>query len=276
MEHIERGYKSVRSDGVGAGVRGCAEREANERHSKLGMLGRRGPWTTLSTAAGGETTPPRPSKGGQTGERHRGVTKGGVRGAVDNNNYYTRRSFANAVLRGWLATWGGKVGRSVDGVGAGNGRPLSRPVTSGGGRGRVRGETQEGGGGRRVILKRDRYASLSRALFLLSCALSTIASFLLPLLFLALPSFPTPIPYILGRSFHPLELPVRPSVTPSHNRRIVSGRLCESVLEESLHIRMRAIDVWARVYLCVAQCRSHVTYRVSRADAAPSVCPLLT
>lgn len=63
MEHIERGYESVRFEGVGAGVRGCAEREANERHSKLGMLGRRGPWTTLSTAAGGETTPPRPSNG---------------------------------------------------------------------------------------------------------------------------------------------------------------------------------------------------------------------
>lgn len=172
-------------------MRGRAEREANERHSKLGMLGRRGPWTTLSTAAGGETTPPRPSKGGQTGGRHRGVTKGGVRGAVDNNNYYTRRSFANAVLRGWLATWGGKVGRSVDGVGAGNGRPLSRPVTSGGGRGRVRGETQEErGGGRRVILKRDRYASLSRALFLLSCALSTIASFSFPSYFLLFPHSP--------------------------------------------------------------------------------------
>lgn len=63
MEYIERGYESVRFEGVGAGVRGCAEREANERHSKLGMLGRRGPWTTLSTAAGGETTPPRPSNG---------------------------------------------------------------------------------------------------------------------------------------------------------------------------------------------------------------------
>lgn len=59
------------------------------------------------------------------------MTKGGVRGAADNNNYYTRRSFANAVLRGWLATRGGKKGRSVDGVGAGNGRPLSRPVTAG-------------------------------------------------------------------------------------------------------------------------------------------------
>lgn len=132
MEHIERGYESVRTEGVGAGVRGRAEREANERHSKLGMLGRRGPWTTLSTAAGGETTPPRPTNGGQTGERHRGMTKGEVRGAVDNNNYYTRRSFANAVLRGWLATRGGKKGRSVDGVGAGNGRPLSRPVTQAG------------------------------------------------------------------------------------------------------------------------------------------------
>jgi len=103
MEHIEREYKSVRSEGVGAGVRGTRG-AGGERHSKLGMLGRRGPWTTLSTAAGGETTPPRPFKEGQMGERHRGVTKGGVRGAVDNNNYYTRRSFANAVLRGWLAT----------------------------------------------------------------------------------------------------------------------------------------------------------------------------
>lgn len=144
------------------------------------MLGRRGPRTTLSTAAGGETTPPRPLKGEggeRTGERHRGVAKGGMRGAVDNNNYYTRRSFANAVLRGWLATWGGQEGRSVDAVGAGNGRPLSRPVASGGGRGRVRGEARRG---RRVILKWDRYASLSRALYLLSRALSTIASFSLP------------------------------------------------------------------------------------------------
>lgn len=77
MEHIERGYESVRSEGVGAGVRGRTEREgeANERHSKLGMLGRRGPWTTLSTAAGGETTPPRPSNGGE-GEDRREASRG--------------------------------------------------------------------------------------------------------------------------------------------------------------------------------------------------------
>jgi len=87
-----------------------------------------------------------------------------------------------------------------------------------------------------VILKRDRYASLSRAL-------STIASFSFPFLFLALLSFPISVPYILGRSFHPLDLPACPSATPSlHSRRTVSG-LCESVLEESLRVRMREIDV---------------------------------
>lgn len=70
-----------------------------------------------------------------------------------------------------------------------------------------------------MILKRDRYASLSRAL-------STIASFPFFLPFLALPSFPTLVSYILGRSFHPLDLPVRLSATPSlHSGRIVSGRL---------------------------------------------------
>lgn len=53
-----------------------AEGKLSERHSKLGMLGRRGPWTTLSTVVGGETTPSRPSKGGRTGERRRGVTEG--------------------------------------------------------------------------------------------------------------------------------------------------------------------------------------------------------
>lgn len=121
------------------------------------------------------------------------MTKGGVRGAVDNNNYYTRRSFANAVLRGWLATRGGKKGSSVDGVGAGNG-PLSCPVTSGGSRGRVSAETREGGG-RRVILKRDRYASLSRALFLLSmCSLyDCLVSLSLPISCSSLIPHPCPL-----------------------------------------------------------------------------------
>lgn len=79
------------------------------------------------------------------------------------------------------------------GVGAGNGRPLSRPVTSGGGRGRVSGKRTRGGRGegeRRVILKRDRYARLFRALFLLSRALSTIASFPFPSYFLLFPHSP--------------------------------------------------------------------------------------
>jgi hypothetical protein len=49
-------------------MRGERRGERASRHSKLGMLGRRGPRTTLSTAAGGETTPPRPSEGGQAGE----------------------------------------------------------------------------------------------------------------------------------------------------------------------------------------------------------------
>lgn len=53
-----------------------AEGKLNERHSKLGMLGRRGPWTTLSIAVGGETTPSWPSKGGRTGGRRRGVIEG--------------------------------------------------------------------------------------------------------------------------------------------------------------------------------------------------------
>jgi len=78
----------------------------DERHSKLGMLGRRGPtdhpvhggWrgdhatTTVEGGGGGK-------RGGRV-KRHRRVTKSGVRSAVDNNNYYTPRSFANAVLRG--------------------------------------------------------------------------------------------------------------------------------------------------------------------------------
>lgn len=151
------------------------------------------------------------------------------------------------------------------GVGAGNGRPLSRPVTSGGGRGRG-----EGVGERRVILKRDRYASLSRALFLLSRALSTIASFPFPSYFLLFPHSPPLVPYILGRSFHPLDLPVRLSATPSlHSGRIVSGRLCESVLEESLRIRMRKfVRVRARVSVYSA---AQITRHISKADAAPSV-----
>jgi hypothetical protein len=86
---------------------------------------------------------------------------------VDNNNYYTRRSFANAVLRGRgrrgsaRAGRGGRRerGRSVDKVGAGNGRSLACPVMRGSGK-RMRGKTK---GRREVILKWDRYASPSRA-----------------------------------------------------------------------------------------------------------------
>lgn len=60
------------------------------------------------------------------------------------------------------------------------------------------------------ILKRDRYASLSCALFLLLCSLydcsfsfSTSSYFFL---------FSHLCSYILGRSFHPLELPLRCTV----------------------------------------------------------------
>jgi len=78
-----------------------------------------------------------------------------VRDAVDNNNYYTRRSFANAVLRrgrglagdaGREGRRGGARGRrergirergrsEVDKVGAGNGRSLACPVMRGSGKG---------------------------------------------------------------------------------------------------------------------------------------------
>jgi len=73
------------------------------------------------------------------------------------------------------------------------------------------------------------------------------------------------VPYILGRSFHPLDLPACPSATPSpHSRRTVSG-LCESVLEESLRVHMREIDVWVRVYLCSAeQITRHISSLESR------------
>lgn len=83
------------------------------------------------------------------------------------------------------------------------------------------------------------------------------------------------VPYILGRSFHPLDLSSAPLSHPfaAHSRRIVSGRLDEFVLEGSLRVRMREIDARAWVFVCSTAQRSHVTYRVSRADAAPSVCP---
>lgn len=66
-----------------------------------------------------------------------------MRGTVDNNNYYTRWSFANAVLRqGVVGDWGGCGERgeggkmSVNEVGVGNGRPfyLARLQAGDGGR----------------------------------------------------------------------------------------------------------------------------------------------
>lgn len=73
---------------------------------------------------------------------------------MDNNNYYTRRSFANAVLRqGVVGDWGGcgdggggKM--SVNEVGVGNGRPfyLARHKREKA-EGRVTDETKRGGEG---------------------------------------------------------------------------------------------------------------------------------
>lgn len=117
---------------------------------------------------------------------------------------------------------------------------------------RVRGVRCEGG--RRVILKRDRYASLSR------CSLPSLpvcslydCLVLLSLLFLTLPLFPTPVPYILGRSFHPLDLPLlHPSATPALHSRRIGGRLCESVLEVSLYVYVYEIDVCVCISVCCA------------------------
>lgn len=98
----------------------------------------------------------------------RGIPRDGVRGRrVDNNNYYTRRSFANAVLRGWLGEGVEREGGEV------------------GGRSRCRERSQAGEaeermnrrgarGGRRAILKRDRYASLSRVLSSFSAAVPSL------------------------------------------------------------------------------------------------------
>jgi hypothetical protein len=62
-------------------------------------------------------------------------TEGGVeRHTVDNNNYYTRRSFANAVLRRkGVEVREGRQGGLLDEVSAGETLrcPLSRPVRSG-------------------------------------------------------------------------------------------------------------------------------------------------
>lgn len=76
------------------------------------MLGRRGPWTTLSTAVEG-----RPRQLCWWWQRSTEHGKGGWIGvSADNNYYYTRRGFANAVLLrvkrmkrvrglgGWLAS----------------------------------------------------------------------------------------------------------------------------------------------------------------------------
>lgn len=74
---------------------------------------------------------------------------------------------------------------------------------------RVRGKTK---GRRGVILKRDRYASPSRALLLLLRALCLR----LP----RSPRPPSPLPsfssliYTLGRSFHPSDVPLRRAITP--------------------------------------------------------------
>lgn len=135
-------------------------------------------------------------------------------------------------------------------------------------RGRLRkGEWRDGTRARRVILKRDRYASLSRALFLFSRALSTIASSPPPPPghFLLFPHSPPRSLIYLAVRFTPLDLPVRLSATPSlHSGRIVSERLCESVLEESLRIRMRKGSTCGHACLCVAQITRHISSLESR------------
>lgn len=100
---------------------------------------------------------------------------------------------------GWRRGAGKKGGRWTGRVGAGNGRPLSRPRSQAG---EARRE-----GGRRVILKRDRYASLSRAL---SLSLS-----------LRLPCSPSPpiscsslIPHPCPLYTWPFVSPLRPTSAP--------------------------------------------------------------
>lgn len=71
----------------------------------------------------------------QERERERQMTEGGVRGTVDNNNYYTRRSFANAVLwrKGVSGEGRAQQGGLLDEASAGETLrcPLSHPVRSG-------------------------------------------------------------------------------------------------------------------------------------------------
>lgn len=129
------------------------------------------------------------------------------------------------------------------------------------------GERERKRDGRGKILKRDRYASFP-VLSSFSNTLSTIASFSS---FSSLASasyfflFPHSRSYILGRSFHPLGAPLRCTL----DARVYCMNSC-----------WKKAYTFTRGYMCVlvyvAPHGSHVTYRGSRADATPSVLPLVT
>lgn len=138
---------------------------------------------------------------------------------VDNNNYYTRRSFANAVLRGWLGE-GGKVGRSADGVGAGNGRPLYLARSQAGEaeeRMNRRGARGRGGGGGErflngIVMRVFPVCSLPS---LCPCPLYDCLVLLTPSISCSsLIPHSLCVTYILGRSFHPLDLSSAPPQPP--------------------------------------------------------------
>lgn len=122
-----------------------------------------------------------------------------------------------------------------------------------------------------MILKRDRYASLfSYALFLLLCSLYDCLVFLLLLLLLHpfLPLFVYFPPFLLYT--RPLVSPRRPTISPlCHPSAVQWTRACNTV-ENCAYWKI--CESRMCVYVYIAQHRSYVTYRGSRADA---ICPFL-
>lgn len=140
---------------------------------------------------------------------------------MDNNNYYTRRSFANAVLRqGVVGDWGGCGDRgggkmSVNEVGVGNGRPFYLARLQEGEGGREGDRRDEKGEEKGVILKRDRYASLrslpSSMYSLYDCLLLLLLPFSFSY-FLLFSHFPSLLLYTW-----PLVLPLRSAALPLYH-----------------------------------------------------------
>lgn len=183
---------------------------------------------------------------------------------MDNNNYYTRRSFANAVLRRGVSSVGWEVGER-----SGCRERLAAIWPGYRRRGTGRRVRERKRDGRGKILKRDRYASLSRALFLLQYSLYDcfVLLFLLPricLLFLPL----SPLPLLYTR---PLVSPLGRTPPPHTGRARI---LYEFMLEESLHFH-------ARIHVCACVCSApRITRHISRLESGrnpfrPAACDLI-